>query len=65
MLHTKMLSCILIFPKVPPDPLPPPNLVGIQDSEFSRNFGPHPLLYGVLHFSVYSSELDIHPMIIL
>ncbi len=22
MLHTKMLSCVLIFPKVPPDPLP-------------------------------------------
>ena len=43
MLYTKMLSCILIFPKVPPDPLPPPYLVWIQDSEFSRNFGPHPL----------------------
>ncbi len=49
MLYTKMLSCILIFPKVPPDPLPPPYLVWIQDSEFSRNFGPHPLLVLLLN----------------
>ncbi len=38
-----MLSCISIFPKVPPYPLPPPYLVWIQDNKFSRNFGPHPL----------------------
>ena len=27
----KMLSCTLIFPKVPPDPLPPPILYGMFD----------------------------------
>ncbi len=31
--YAKMVSCMLICPKVPPDPLPPPYLVQIQDSE--------------------------------
>ncbi len=31
------------FPKSTPGPPPSPYLVWIQDSEFARNFGPHPL----------------------
>ena len=38
------IQCLL-FLSVPPDSLPPPYLVRIQDSKFSRNFGLHSLIW--------------------
>ncbi len=50
--YAKMLSCTLIFPKVPPDPLPPPYLVRIQDSEFTETFDLIPYLIKICCFQI-------------
>ncbi len=40
--YTKVLSCILIFPEVPPDPLPPPYCT---DTRFTETFDHVPKFY--------------------
>ncbi len=60
MLYTKILSCILIFPKVPPDPLPPPILYEYKIANFPKTLDHIPnILIDCTNILIYSQTTQL------